>query len=309
MPALSASPHLFVLRHVWLSKSSLWGKMLGLISQTRAGSCEMSNPKRSKIIAGNWKMHKNRAEAKALAEAIGNGIKGEKDLPIVVLFPAFTSLAAVGDVLQDTPVGLGAQNMEHHDSGAYTGEVSPTMLIDLGVEYILIGHSERRQFFGETNASVNLKLKAALKHGLKPIVCVGESLDERENNLTDAVVRRQVGAALADLEIDELKTLIVAYEPVWAIGTGKTCEAPEANRVCALIRATINDVFRSDESTQIGDSIPILYGGSVKPSTIDEQLQQSDLDGALVGGASLTAEDFLPLIKSAQKRIRSLISV
>jgi triosephosphate isomerase len=269
----------------------------------------MSNPKRSKIIAGNWKMHKNRSEAKALAEAIGHGVKGEKDLPIVVLFPPFTSLAAVGDVLRDTPVDLGAQNMDHHDGGAYTGEVSPTMLIDLGVEYILIGHSERRQFFGETNASVNLKLKAALKHALKPIVCVGESLDERENNLTDAVVRRQVGAALADLEVEELKTLIVAYEPVWAIGTGKTCEAAEANRVCALIRATINDCFRSDESTQIGDSIPILYGGSVKPSTIDEQLQQSDLDGALVGGASLTAEDFLPLIKSAQKRIRSLISV
>jgi triosephosphate isomerase len=154
-----------------------------------------------------------------------------------------------------------------------------------------------------------LKLKAALKHGLKPVVCVGESLDERENNLTDAVVRRQIGAALADLEVSDLKTLVVAYEPVWAIGTGKTCESAEANRVCALIRATINDVFRSEESAPVGDSITILYGGSVKPSTIDEQLEQSDLDGALVGGASLTADDFLPLIKSAQKRIRALVKV
>ncbi len=224
----------------------------------------MSNPKRSKIIAGNWKMHKNRGEAKALAEAIVKGVHGEKDLPIVVLFPPFTSVSTVADVVKDSSVNLGAQNMDHHDSGAFTGEVSPTMLIDVGVEYVLIGHSERRQFFGETNASVNLKLKAALKHGLKPVVCVGESLDERENNLTDAVVRRQVGAALADLEISDLKTLVVAYEPVWAIGTGKTCESVEANRVCALIRATINDVFRSEESTPVGDSIPILYGGSVK---------------------------------------------
>lgn len=269
----------------------------------------MSNPKRSKIIAGNWKMHKNRGEAKALAEAIAKGVNGEKDLPIVVLFPPFTSVSTVQDVVKDTSVNLGAQNMDHHDSGAFTGEVSPPMLLDVGVEYILIGHSERRQFFGETNASVNLKLKAALKHGLKPVVCVGESLDERENNLTDAVVRRQVGAALADLEVSDLKTLVVAYEPVWAIGTGKTCEAVEANRVCALIRATINDVFRSEESAPVGDSIPILYGGSVKPSTIDEQLEQSDLDGALVGGASLTAEDFLPLIKSAQKRIQALVKV
>lgn len=269
----------------------------------------MSNPKRSKIIAGNWKMHKNRAEAKALAEAIAKGVQGEKDLPVVVLFPPFTSIEAVGSVIKGSSVNLGAQNMDNHDSGAYTGEVSPPMLLDVGVEYVLIGHSERRQYFGETNASVNLKLKAALKHGLKPVVCVGESLDERDNNLTDAVVRRQVGAALADLEVSDLKTLVVAYEPVWAIGTGKTCESPEANRVCALIRATINDVFRSEEGAPAGDSVPILYGGSVKPSTIDEQLEQSDLDGALVGGASLTADDFLPLIKSAQKRIRSLVKI
>lgn len=269
----------------------------------------MSDSKRSKVIAGNWKMHKNRAEAKALAEAIAKGCKGEKDLPVVILFPPFTSVDSVGDVIKDSPVQLGAQNMESHDSGAYTGEVSPPMLIDVGAEYVLIGHSERRQYFGETNASVNLKLKAALKHGLKPIVCVGESLDERENNLTDAVVRRQVAAALADLQLQDLKTLIVAYEPVWAIGTGKTCESSEANRVCALIRATINEGFRTDDNSEPGSSIPILYGGSVKPSTIDEQLEQSDVDGALVGGASLTADDFLPLIKSGQKRIRSLVKI
>lgn len=269
----------------------------------------MSNPKRSKIIAGNWKMHKNRSEAKALAEAIVKGVKGEQDLPVVVLFPPFTSVSTVSEAVQGSPVQLGAQNVDHHDSGAFTGEVSPPMLLDVGAQYVLIGHSERRQFFGETNASVNLKLKAALKHGLRPVVCVGESLDERENNLTDAVVRRQVGAALADLQLSDLETLVVAYEPVWAIGTGKTCESVEANRVCALIRATINDIFRTDENAHPAELVPILYGGSVKPSTIDEQLEQSDVDGGLIGGASLTADDFLPLIKSAQKRIRSLVKI
>lgn len=269
----------------------------------------MTNSMRNKIIAGNWKMHKTRAEAKTLAAAVFDGIKGEKDLPEVVLCPAFTSIETVFNVVKGSPIQVGAQNMDHRENGAFTGEVSPLMLTDLSVTYVLIGHSERRQFFGETNASVNHKLKSALKHNLRPIVCVGESLDERENNLTDAVVRRQIGAALADLEESDMKTVIVAYEPIWAIGTGKVCEAAEANRVCALIRSTITEFFRSEEGTQIGDSVPILYGGSVKPSNIEEQLAQTDIDGSLVGGASLKAEEFLPLIKAAQNRIRSLIKV
>lgn len=269
----------------------------------------MTHPMRNKIIAGNWKMHKTRAEAKALATAILDGIKSEKDLPEVVLCPPFTSIETVINVVKGSAIQVGAQNMDHRESGAFTGEVSPLMLADLSVTYVLIGHSERRQFFGETNVSVNHKLKSALKHNLRPIVCVGESLDERENNLTDAVVRRQIGAALADLEESDMKTVIIAYEPIWAIGTGKNCEAPEANRVCALIRATVNDFFRSEEGSEIGDHVPVLYGGSVKPSNIEEQLAQTDIDGSLVGGASLKAEEFLPLIQAAQKRIRSLIRV
>lgn len=269
----------------------------------------MSNAIRRKIIAGNWKMNKNRAEATQLAETLVKGVSGENDLPEVILCPPFTSLQTVSDVVKGSTIAVGAQNMDHHESGAFTGEISPAMLTDLGIKYILIGHSERRQYFAETNATVNLKLKAALKHGLIPIVCVGENLDERENNLTDAVVRRQVGAALADLNESQIKTLIVAYEPVWAIGTGKSCESKEANRVSLLIRATIDDFFHRGEDKSIGGSVPILYGGSVKPSTIDEQLAQSDVDGALVGGASLTADEFLPLVHAGQKRIRSLIKV
>jgi triosephosphate isomerase len=261
---------------------------------------------RKKMMAGNWKMHKNRQEAKELAVAIAKGVAHEKDLPEIILCPPFTSLHVAAEAVHGTTIQVGAQNMDYREGGAFTGEISPLMLIDLGVKYILIGHSERRQFFGETNGSVNLKLKAALKHKLTPIVCVGESLDERENNLTDAVIRRQVGAALADLAEDEIEPLVVAYEPVWAIGTGKHCEAPEANRVCALIRATITDHFGGGEGN-IGEQVPILYGGSVKPSNAAELLGQSDVDGALVGGASLHAHDFLALVKASQASIRSLI--
>jgi triosephosphate isomerase len=204
--------------------------------------------------------------------------------------------------------------MDHRVEGAFTGEVSPTMLTDLGVNYVIIGHSERRQLFGETNTGVNLKVKAALSHGLIPILCVGETLDERESRLTDSVVRRQVGAALADISIESAESLIVAYEPVWAIGTGKVCEAKEANRVCKLIRSTASDLYQSKNKLE-GHSIeqqssllPILYGGSVKPDNIDELMAQEDVDGALVGGASLNALDFVSLIESARKRVRLLLS-
>jgi triosephosphate isomerase len=217
------------------------------------------------------------------------------------LCPTFTGLADVKDVVAGSPVAVGAQNMSDHDSGAYTGEISPLMLHDVGATYVIIGHSERRQYYAETNASVNLKLKAALHHKVIPIVCVGEALDERESNLTDAVVRRQIGAALADLTAADLAPLVVAYEPIWAIGTGKNCEAVEANRVCGLIRATINELYHG---TNVGDKVPVLYGGSVKPSTIEEQMQQPEIDGALVGGASLKAEEFLSIIKGGVKRVQ-----
>ena len=279
---------------------------------TRAhqGVYEVTHPNRKTIIAGNWKMHKTRAGARELTESIVRNVDREKDLPEIVLCPPFTSLHEVETAVRGSDIKVGAQNMDYRASGAFTGEIAPTMLTDLGVKYVLIGHSERRQFFGETNALVNLKLKAALEHALIPVVCVGESLDERETGLTDAVLRRQVGAALADLTEEQIKDLVVAYEPVWAIGTGKVCQAQEANRVAALIRATINDLYagKAENKTQgkggIGDGISILYGGSVKPSNIDEQLQQSEIDGALVGGASLTAQEFLPLIRAAQERVK-----
>lgn len=272
--------------------------------------------KRKTIIAGNWKMNKNEKEAKELASAIASGLKGKSELPEVVLCPPFTSLHTVLEAVSGTPAAVGAQTMEYRDSGAYTGEISPLMLVAMGVKYVIIGHSERRQFFGETNATVNLRLKAALKHKLIPIVCVGESLDEREEGLTDSVVRRQVAAALADIDEADITDadftpLVVAYEPVWAIGTGKTCESAEANRVCGLIRSTINEFYsrteKGDKST-VGDSIPILYGGSVKPSNVDEQLSLPDIDGSLVGGASLTAEEFLPIIEGGAKRVSRALS-
>jgi triosephosphate isomerase len=267
---------------------------------------------RKKIIAGNWKMHKTRGEARELTEAIVGAIKGEKDLPVVVLIPPFTSLETVMSTVKGSVVEVGAQNMEYRDSGAYTGEVAPSMITDLGVKYILIGHSERRLYFGETNATVNLKLKAAIKHKLKPIVCVGESLDEREAGLTDAVIRRQVASALAELTPKDFSDLAIAYEPLWAIGTGKVCEAAEANRVSSMIRGTIRDLYNTGDSgksgAELADSIPILYGGSVKPSNVEAQLAQPEVDGALVGGASLTAAEFLPLLKAAQKQVKLAVS-
>ena len=256
---------------------------------------------RKTIIAGNWKMHKTRAEAAELAKAIVDGVKGQHELPEIVLCPPFTCLVDVKAAVGSTKIAVGAQNMEHRDNGAFTGEVSPSMIKDVGATYIVIGHSERRQYYGETNNTVNLKLKSALHHKLIPIVCVGESLDERESDLTDSVVSRQVGAALADLSKDDLVPLVVAYEPIWAIGTGKNCDAKEANRVCAMIRATINELYHG---TSLGDTVPVLYGGSVKASTIDEQMKQPDIDGALVGGASLKAEEFLPIIAGGAKRVQ-----
>lgn len=276
----------------------------------------MKNAGRKVIIAGNWKMNKLRKEALALAEQIKDFVKAEKDLPETILIPPYTSLECVANCISSTKIALGAQNMDYRDSGAFTGEISAPMLVDLGVKYVLIGHSERRQFFGETNITTNLRLKAALSDGLHPILCVGEQLDERENNLTDPVVSRQVAAALAEVDESKLGSLTIAYEPVWAIGTGKTCEAAEANRVAALIRSTLAKLYATGdrkagnhkEAQELAQSIPVLYGGSVKPSTIDEQLAQPDIDGALVGGASLKAEEFIALIRGTQTRVRRVPS-
>lgn len=260
---------------------------------------------RKTIIAGNWKMNKTPAEATSLAKAIVEGVasqfKGEA-LPEIVLCPTFVCLSEVLNQVKGSPCKVGAQNMDYRDSGAFTGEIAPPMLTAMAVQYVLIGHSERRQFFCETNESVNLKVKAALAHGLVPVMCVGELLEQREQGLTDSVVKEQVVKGLAGIAASDAAKVVVAYEPVWAIGTGKTCETPEANRVCGLIRAEIDSLY---SGTNIGAGVSILYGGSVKASTIDEQMEQEHIDGALVGGASLKAEDFLPLIKGGAKRLKS----
>ena len=268
----------------------------------------MKNSQRKVIIAGNWKMNKTSQEAIVLAEQIISGLKaGEKDLPEIVLVPPFTSLPAVSANLKGSSVKLGAQNMDWHTEGAFTGEISPLMLIDFKVNYVLIGHSERRQFFGETNATTNLRVKTALAHNLLPILCVGEMLDERENDLTDAVVGRQVGAGLTDIELDQFSKITIAYEPVWAIGTGNTCDAKEANRVCGVIRKTVASLYTrygGDASKFNAEMMPILYGGSVKANNVAEQLKQEHIDGSLVGGASLSAEEFLAIIHAAAERVK-----
>jgi triosephosphate isomerase len=266
---------------------------------------------RKTIIAGNWKMNKTVAEAAALAKSIVEGIASElkgETLPVVVLCPTFICLPEVLKQVKGSVCQVGAQTMDYRESGAFTGEISAPMLKDIAVEYVLIGHSERRQFFGETNESVNLKVKAALAQGLVPVMCVGELLEQREKGETDAVVSEQVTVGLKDVSPADIAKVVVAYEPVWAIGTGKNCEAPEANRVCGLIRSTISNLYK-DSSAGVGEGVSILYGGSVKASTIDEQMQQEHIDGALVGGASLKAEDFLPLIKGGAKRVKGLSPV
>lgn len=261
----------------------------------------MSEGMRKTIIAGNWKMNKLRGEAKQLLEGIVAGIANEKNLPEIIVFPPFTSLDVAAGVCKGSAVRFGAQNIDEHESGAYTGEISAPMLVDAGATYVIIGHSERRQFYGETNQTVPLKVKMALDHKLTPIVCVGELLDERENNLTDPVVKRQVGAAVAGLSQEELQRVVIAYEPVWAIGTGKVCEATEAARVARNIRVTLKQFWDDKDKVEL---VPVLYGGSMNAKNADEILAQDDIDGGLIGGASLKAEDFLSIIKSASKRAR-----
>lgn len=261
----------------------------------------MTEAKRKTVIAGNWKMNKTRKEAKELTDAVLKGMQKLENLPEVVLFPPFTCLDVVAGSAQNTAVKFGGQNLDSHDSGAFTGEISAPMLVDIGANYVIIGHSERRQFFGETNQTVPLKVKAALNHNLIPVICVGELLDERENNLTDPVVKRQVGAAVSGLSEAELQKIVIAYEPVWAIGTGKVCEAAEAARVIGVIRVTLKQFLTDKDMVQ---KIPILYGGSMNAKNADELLAQGEIDGGLIGGASLKADEFLSIIGSACKRSR-----
>ncbi len=252
------------------------------------------NNKRTPVIAGNWKMHKTTGEAIALVQELKSLVANASGREIVVCTP-FTSLAAVKPIIAGTNIKLGAQNLNWEPQGAFTGEISAPMLKDVGCEYVIIGHSERRQFFAETDENVSRKLKAALSAGLIPIVCVGESLSEREAGITSTIVGRQVKLGLTSLTSEEARSVIIAYEPIWAIGTGRTASTEDANAVCSFIRLTLTGMF----GTPVADAMRIQYGGSVKPDNVDELMATSDIDGALVGGASLKAADFARIVNFA----------
>lgn len=245
---------------------------------------------RTPLIAGNWKMNKTIADATLTASSLLQMI-GNNEVE-VVLVPPFTSLHAVYDIIRGTEVRLGAQDVFWEESGAYTGEISPHMLIDIGCSYVIVGHSERREYFGETNASVNKKILASLKNGLIPILCIGEKIEEREKGKTFDVLENELREGLRGLTPEQIKKLVIAYEPIWAIGTGKTAKPEEANESHLFIRNWIKDNFGKECS----ENIRIIYGGSVTPENIDSLMAQSEIDGVLVGGASLKAEGFARIV-------------
>ncbi len=251
---------------------------------------------RKPIIAGNWKLNKTPHEAIILVSELKRDIVDVEGVD-VVLCPPFTALADVADALTDTNIALGAQNVFWEDAGAFTGEISAPMLKELGVSYVIIGHSERRQYFHETNETVNKRLRAALKHGLTPIVCVGENLGQRESNKTFNVIKDHCQGSLSGLPAEEMKKVVVAYEPVWAIGTGKTATPQQAQEVHVFIRQLLGKMF----NTEAAGSVRIQYGGSVTPDNIVSLMAQADIDGALVGGQSLKAPSFAAIVKGAIK--------
>ena len=251
---------------------------------------------RKPLISGNWKMHHNHFDAITLVQKLGYAIDADDVEAVdVSVHPPFTDLRSVQTVLEadKIPLKLGAQNCHWEDKGAFTGEVSPAMLAKLNVSYVIVGHSERRELFGETDDDVNRKVKSVLRHGMTPIMCCGETLDEREAGTTEAKVVGQVKAGLAGLDAATVAGLVVAYEPIWAIGTGRTASAEDAQAVCGLIRHTIADTF----GAAAADGVRIQYGGSVKPDNAKELMGQPDIDGALVGGASLEAEPFAGIVQ------------
>lgn len=247
---------------------------------------------RKPILAGNWKMYKSLSEALELVEKLKLSVSSVSDREIVVC-PPFTSLALVKQSIKNSNIKLGAQNLYWQSEGAFTGEISPKMLKDVGCDYVIIGHSERRQYFGETDESVNKKIKAALAAGLTPVACVGETLNERETNKTFEVIERQLASGFANLSVGESKAVVIAYEPVWAIGTGKTATPQQAQEVHRFIREKYSVMYGKEAA----DSLRILYGGSVRPDNIKDLMAQEDIDGALVGGASLKAEDFTKIVR------------
>ncbi len=246
------------------------------------------------MIAGNWKMNMLRHEAKELTQNIVSGVADVKHDLDILLAPPFTSLDVVGGLIEGTKIKLSAQNVFWEDRGAYTGEISPAMLIDAGCQWAIIGHSERRGILGETDSIVRKKIKASLNDGLSVIVCVGETLEEREEGKTIKIVQSQVESALMDLELDDYSKFVLAYEPIWAIGTGKNATPEEAEQVHSAIREITGSIFGQDS-----ELVRIIYGGSVKVGNIKELLEMENIDGALIGGAGLDADSFVKIVKIA----------
>ena len=250
---------------------------------------------RTAFVAGNWKMNLGPSAAAELARAMRDAI-GSTGIDVAVA-PTGVALPAVVDALRGSNVHVAAQNMYPAVSGAYTGELAPPMLVEVGCKYVILGHSERRQYFNETDAFVNEKVKSAIAHDLSPIVCVGESLAERENGQTSAVVDRQVRAALAGVREEDMNVVTIAYEPIWAIGTGRTASPEQAQEVHAQIRSLLRALYNQE----VADGLRIQYGGSVKPANIVELWAQPDIDGALVGGASLQADSFAAIVEACAR--------
>ena len=248
---------------------------------------------RKKIIAGNWKMNKTVAEAVELASAVKAELADCSDVD-VVLCPPFTALKSVSDVVAGTQVAVGSQNMSSEEDGAYTGEISHGMLSELNVGYVILGHSERREYYKENDFWINKKVRKALEKGLRPILCVGEKLEDREAGSTEQVVEVQVREGLKDVSADAYTELVIAYEPVWAIGTGKTATSEQAQEVHAFIRGIVKDMVGGDAA----NAVRIQYGGSMKPGNAAELLAQPDIDGGLIGGAALDAASFAEIVKA-----------
>ena len=252
---------------------------------------------RKKVIAGNWKMNMNQKNTKEFIRKLASNLDPQNDANIILCVP-FVHLAYAIEAIRETKIKIGAQNMHWKEKGAYTGEISPNMLKEMGVEYVIIGHSERRKYFAETDESVNKKIKSALENELIPIVCVGETLEQKERMETEEVITNQVGLALEGLTNEEVKRVIIAYEPIWAIGTGKTATSEDANSSIIAIRRKIANNYKKS----IADNVIILYGGSMNSKNANELLKTSDIDGGLIGGASLKIDEFTKIINFCKNK-------
>ena len=255
----------------------------------------MNKATRKAIIAGNWKMNMTPSEAKKLISELIPAVEGKNGCDIIVCVP-FVDIPAAVEAAKGTNIKVGAQNVHFMKNGAYTGEISADMLVECGVEYVVTGHSERRQYFGETDETVNLRLEAALAAGIRPILCVGELLSERDQGVTAETVSAQTKIALLDVSADDVKKVIIAYEPVWAIGTGRTATSDQADEVCGIIRSVLAEKYGKD----VAEAVTVQYGGSMKPGNAAELLAKYNVDGGLIGGASLKAADFTAIVDAAQ---------